>query len=205
MRTFRYTTVIFSLLTTKVNSKGKGVVLTFKSWAHIKSHMKCPSHVGSVESAAIIGHADSSRSTSPCGDHVSMYVAILPMDDSYCWVQHFVYVFKMKICSISNDKHSYFLIPLHALCVELQQPGFSGLCLRMPLVLFLIISHIIPPHPSHGCLYRASVPWAGVFQVSCFWNMKEQMPATPLKHIRRSAPWMEASGAFYTKKNVQNQ
>lgn len=76
--------------------------LAFKSWAHTKSRIKCWSHVGSVESAAIISHRDSA---SPYGDHVSMNVTISPRDHYYCGAHLFLKkkVFKMEICTISND------------------------------------------------------------------------------------------------------
>lgn len=84
----------FFSFTAKVNIQGKGVVLTFKSWAHIKSHIKCWGRMGWVERAAIIGHTDS---TCPYGEHVSVYVKILPLDHDYCWVQHYFYAYKIKI------------------------------------------------------------------------------------------------------------
>lgn len=73
------------------DSQGKGCSLTLNSWAHIKSHIKWCSHVGCVQRAAIILHTDS---TNPCGEHVSMYAVILAMHDSYCWVQHFLLLWK---------------------------------------------------------------------------------------------------------------
>lgn len=135
----------------------------FKSWEHIK----CWSHVGSVERAAFILHVDS---MSPYGDHVSMYVAMLLMDD--CWVQHFVYVlfflnenpWHLKLGYIHSSFSVVFFSLTVCLCtayVELQQLGFSHLCPLMPLfiafVLFLIMLHII--HTSHGCLHRTPGPW----------------------------------------------
>lgn len=41
---------------------------------------------------------------------------------------------------------------------------------------------------------------ARIFQVSCFWVMRKQMPCTLLKGIRRSASWMGVSGAVSTRK-----
>lgn len=96
MRKVHETVIFFFFFsfTTKVNIQGKGVVLTFKSWAHIKSHIKCWGRMGWVERAAIIGHTDS---TCPYGEHVSVYVKILPLDHDYCWVQHYFYAYKIKI------------------------------------------------------------------------------------------------------------
>lgn len=81
--------------------------------------------MGWVERAAIIGHTDS---TCPYGEHVSVYVKILPLDHDYCWVQHYFYAYKIKI---KLQRLFFFLflffyigcfvIHIYATHVELQQ------------------------------------------------------------------------------------
>ncbi len=159
----------WNFLSTK-NSRSKRGCLTFKSWAHIKSHIKCWSHVGSVERAAIILHTDSS---SPYGDHRCFHVCC---DSAHGWPlllsATFCFMFLKWNPAASQITVSFLclfslivspvLIQLNAVYaadVWLQQLGFSCLYLLLSHVLFLIILHIIAPHPSHGCLYRVSGPW----------------------------------------------
>lgn len=106
--------------------------------------------MGRVERAALILHADS---RSPYWHHVSIYAAIQLMVCNIC-------LFSLTVSLVSIQLYAIYMWSLNSLVPER---------LLMLLVLSLIIVHIIPPCPSHGCLYRAPGPlMAGLFQVSCF-------------------------------------
>lgn len=131
------TTAAFSPLLTK-NCRGRGVRLTFKSW-----------HMGRVERAAMILHADSG---SPCGHHVSIYVVIQLMDECYCWVQRLLAWFQPCFISqltVSGARTAWFRLALY----------FDASCIVYYLTHYL----------SNGWLYRApGALMAWVFQVTCF-------------------------------------
>ena len=124
--------------------------LSFKSWAHTKSHIESWSHVGSVEAAAIIGQTDS---TNPNGDRVSMHATILPMDDIIAECNIY---FALFLKSAAYKMRQVFTFLFILVCMPLPNPMWSNIslvslvfvmwrrlyCSLLSFTLFLLKHHI---------------------------------------------------------------
>lgn len=110
-----------------------------------------------VGRAAIILHADS---RAPMENMFSCVSPLCSQVTVFAERNILYYVLKMQRLP---SRRLFFSDCFNSACVELQQPGFSVVfvcwwLLALFLFFFFFILHIIPPHPSHGCLYRTPGP-----------------------------------------------
>lgn len=194
----------FSFLTNTCTTSGWRGCLTLRSWVHIKkvTHKVLKPCGISGESSYHRSYRQHQPLWRPCF-HVCHHTA-------HAWMLLLSATFCVRFFN-ENLLHLLFVIWLLVwfyfrfmafiqLCVEIRLLGFSCLC--PPLhESFLIISHIIPPRPSHGRLYRAPGSWWLGFSRSVaseLWGSKSLLPH--YKTLGKVHPEWQQVGHFIQRK-----